>query len=59
LRLFAQGIRINLCTVAANLNGAHIMNELFIVTRLVQGFLALTIVSGIVGAIQLSLVLGI
>jgi hypothetical protein len=35
------------------------MNELFIVTRLVQGFLALTIVSSIVGAIQVSLVLGI
>jgi hypothetical protein len=59
LRLFAQGARNNLCTVAAILNGAHIMNELFIVTRLAQGFLALTIVSSIVGAIQLSLVLGI
>ena len=35
------------------------MNELFIVTRLVQAFLAVTIVSGIVGAFQLSLVLGI
>jgi hypothetical protein len=35
------------------------MNELFIVTRVAQGFLALTIVSGIIGAIQLSLVLGV
>jgi hypothetical protein len=35
------------------------MNELFIVTRLAQGFLALTIVSSIVEAIQWSLVLGI
>jgi hypothetical protein len=32
------------------------MNELFIVARLAQGLLAVTIVSAIVGAIQFSLV---
>jgi hypothetical protein len=42
--------------VAAILNGAHIMNELFFVTRLAQGLLALTIVSAIVLAIQYSMV---
>ena len=37
-------------------NGAHIMNDLFFVARLVQGLLALTIVSAIVMALQFSMV---
>jgi hypothetical protein len=37
-------------------NGAHIMNDLFLVARVVQGLLAVTIVSAIVAAIQFSLV---
>jgi hypothetical protein len=37
------------------LNGARIMNEISFVTRLAQGFLAVTIVSAIVAAIQFSL----
>jgi hypothetical protein len=36
--------------------GAHIMNDLFLVARLVQGLLAVTIVSAIMMAIQFSLV---
>jgi hypothetical protein len=56
LRLFKTGARNNLFAVAAILNGAHIMNELFFVTRLAQGLLALTIVSAIVLAIQYSMV---
>ena len=32
------------------------MNDLFLVARLVQGLLAITIVSAIVGAIQFSMV---
>jgi hypothetical protein len=36
-------------------NGAHIMNDLFLVARLVQGLLAVTIVSAIVMAIQFSM----
>ncbi len=42
--------------MAAILNGAHIMNELFVVARVAQGLLALTIVSAIVLAIQYSMV---
>jgi hypothetical protein len=38
-------------------NGAHIMNDLFFVARLVQGLLAVTIVSAIVAAIQFSMVM--
>jgi hypothetical protein len=38
-------------------NGADIMNDLFFVARLVQGLLAVAIVSAIVAAIQFSLVL--
>jgi hypothetical protein len=37
-------------------NGAHIMNDLFFVARLVRGLLAVTIVSAIVMAIQFSMV---
>jgi hypothetical protein len=51
-----MGARNNLCTVDSNFNGAHIMNDLFFVARLVQGLLAVTIVSAIVAAIQFSLV---
>jgi hypothetical protein len=56
LRLFVRRPRINLCPVAIILNGAHIMNEVFYVIRLVQGLLAVTIVSGIVLAIQFAMV---
>jgi hypothetical protein len=54
--LFGIGATANLCTVGSIFNGVHIMNELFIVARLAQGLLALTIVSAIVMAIQFSLV---
>ena len=37
-------------------NGAHIMNDLFLVARLVQAILAVTIVSAIALAVQFSLV---
>jgi hypothetical protein len=53
--LFGNGARANLCTVGFIFNGVHIMNDLFFVARLVQGLLALTIVSAIVMAIQFSL----
>jgi hypothetical protein len=56
LNLFGFGARANLRTVGSNLNGAHIMNDLFFVARLVQGLLAVTIVSAIVLAIQFSMV---
>src|SRR5258708_37778002 len=56
LNLFGMGARNNLCTVKSNLNGAHIMNDLFLAARLVQGLLAVSIVSAIVAAIQFSLV---
>jgi hypothetical protein len=55
LNLFGSGARTNLCTVAFISNGVHIMNDLFFVARLVQGLLALTIVSATVMAIQFSL----
>jgi hypothetical protein len=42
--------------VGSTFNGAHIMNDLLFVARLVQGLLAVTIVSAIVMAIQFSLV---
>jgi hypothetical protein len=51
-----MGARNNLCTLDLNFNGAPIMNDLFFVARLVQGLLAVTIVSAIVAAIQFSLV---
>jgi hypothetical protein len=56
LNLFAIGARANLCTVGSIFYGAHIMNDLFIVARLMQGLLAVTIVSAIMLAIQFSLV---
>jgi len=56
LDLFVSGAEANLCTVDSFFNGAHIMNDLFFVARLVQGLLAVTIVSAIVAAIQFSLV---
>jgi hypothetical protein len=56
LNLFGSGAKTNLCTVDSIFAGAHIMNDLFIVARLVQGLLAITIVSAIVAAIQFSLV---
>jgi hypothetical protein len=56
LNLFGIGARPNLCTVGSIFNGAHIMNDLFIVARLMQGLLAVTIVSAIMMAIQFSLV---
>jgi hypothetical protein len=55
LNLFGSGASANLCTVGFILNGVRIMNDLFFVARLVQGLLALTIVSAIVMAIQFSL----
>jgi hypothetical protein len=58
LNLFAIGAKTNLGTVGSIFNGAHIMNDLFIVARLVQGLLAVTVVSAIVMAIQFSLVVG-
>jgi hypothetical protein len=56
LNLFGSGAGANLCNVASIFNGVHIMNDLFFVARLVQGLLAVTIVSAIVMAIQFSLV---
>jgi hypothetical protein len=55
LNLFGIGARANLCTVGSIFNGAHIMNDLFFVARLVQGLLAVTIVSAIVMALQFSM----
>jgi hypothetical protein len=52
--LFECAARNNLSGLTI-LNGAHIMNEISFVTRLAQGFLAVTIVSAIVAAIQFSL----
>jgi hypothetical protein len=54
--LFGIGARANLCTVGSIFNGAHIMNDLFFVARLMQGLLAVTIVSAIMVAVQFSLV---
>ena len=54
--MFAIGARANLCTVGSIFNGAHIMNDLFLVARLMQGLLAVTIVSAIMMAVQFSLV---
>jgi hypothetical protein len=56
LNLLATGAKPNLCTVGSIINGAHIMNDLFFVARLLQGILAVTIVSAIVLAVQFSLV---
>jgi hypothetical protein len=56
LSLFCSGAKTNLCSVGFIFTGAHIMNDLFFVARLVQGLLAVTIVSAIVMAIQFSLV---
>src|SRR5258708_38709347 len=56
LNLFGMGARNTLSAVQSNFNGAPIMNDLFFVARLVQGLLAVTIVSAIVAAIQFSLV---
>jgi hypothetical protein len=56
LNLFGSGARANLRIVGSISNGAHIMNDLFFVARLLQGLLAVTIVSAIVMAIQFSLV---
>jgi len=56
LDLFGSGVKANLCTVDSIFNGARIMNDLFFVARLVQGLLAVTIVSAIMMAIQFSLV---
>jgi hypothetical protein len=53
--LFGIGAKSILCTVGSIFNGAYIMNDLFLVARLVQGLLAVTIVSAIVMAIQLSM----
>jgi hypothetical protein len=55
LNLFGIGAKSILCTVGSIFNGAYIMNDLFLVARLVQGLLAVTIVSAIVMAIQLSM----
>jgi hypothetical protein len=55
LNLFGIGAKSILCTVGSIFNGAHIMNDLFFVARLVQGLLAVTIVSIIVTAIQFSM----
>ena len=54
--MFGIGARANLCTVGLIFNGAHIMNDLFFVARLMQALLAVTIVSAIIMAIQFSLV---
>ena len=51
-----MGARTNLCTVASIFTGAHIMNDLFYVARVVQALLAVTIVSAIMLAVQFSLV---
>jgi hypothetical protein len=56
LSLFGTGARANLCTVGSIFNGVHIMNDLFHVARLMQGLLAVAIVSAIMMAVQLSLV---
>jgi hypothetical protein len=56
LNLFGKGAGNNLCTLGSIHNGAHIMNDLFFVARLVQGILAVTIVSAIALAVQFSLV---
>ncbi len=56
VRLFATGRRNNLSPVAIILIGVHIMNDIFYVARLMQGLLAVTIVSAIVFAIQFALV---
>jgi hypothetical protein len=42
--------------VGSIFNGAHIMNDLFSVARLMQALLAVTIVSAIWTAVQFSLV---
>lgn len=55
LNLFRIGAGANLCTVGSIFNGAHIMNDLFFVARLVQALLAVTIVSAIVMALQFSM----
>jgi hypothetical protein len=55
LNLFGIDAGANLRTVGSIFNGAHIMNDLFFVARLVQGLLAVTVVSAIVMAIQLSM----
>ena len=54
--MFGIGARNNLYSVESHINGAHIMNDLFLVARLVQGLLAVTIVAAIVAAIQFSMV---
>jgi hypothetical protein len=56
LSLFRSGARNTLCAVGSIINGAHIMNDLFFVARLVQGILAVSIVSAIALALQFSLV---
>jgi hypothetical protein len=50
-----MGAKHNLCSVGSDFNGAHIMNDLFHVARLVQALLAVTIVSAIMVAVQFSL----
>ena len=55
LNLFGIAAQSILCTVGLIFNGAYIMNDLFLVARLVQGLLAVTIVSTIVTAIQFSM----
>jgi hypothetical protein len=56
LNLFGSGAKANVGTVDSILQRSTIMNDLFFVARLVQGLLAVTIVSAIVAAIQFSLV---
>jgi hypothetical protein len=55
LDLFGIGAKSILWTVGSIFNGAHIMNDLFFVARLLQGLLAVTIVSTIVTALQFSM----
>jgi hypothetical protein len=55
LDLFGIGAKSILWIVGSIFNGVHIMNDLFFVARLLQALLAVTIVSGIVTAVQFSL----
>ncbi len=54
LHLFIRAAKHNLCT-SEQFHTEHIMNEFFILTRVAQALLAVTIVSGIFMATQLAL----